>query len=267
MALTDEKKKCVKETLKLSLRQKFKNYQPETKHMPFHHRLLGKDRMALFSFIHSINTTFGTSVYEPVAIELAKGRFKIAKTKVNPNNEISVVAQQTIQTIIDELISANRKPNRETEFGLIKNVCHEIPIKKIKPGLVDIWLEDADGNKYLFDLKTVKPNIEGFIGHKRKLLEWIAQELISDPDVIISTMIGIPYNPYEPKPYNRWTMRGMFDLNKEVLVAEELWDFIGGEGAYKDLLVCFEQAGIELRPEIDNYFSNFRNASKGNLFC
>lgn len=54
-------------------------------------------------------------------------------------------------------------------------------------------------------------------------------------------------------------MRGMFDLNKEVLVAEELWNFIGGDGAYPDLLDCFEQAGVELRPEIDAYFAKFRN--------
>ena len=50
----------------------------------------------------------------------------------------------------------------------------------------------------------------------------------------------------------------MLDLDHEVLVAEELWDFIGGDGTYVDLLDAFEQAGIELRPEIDNYFEKFR---------
>ena len=49
--------------------------------MPFHYRLLGKDRMALFSFIQSLNTTFGISIYEPVAKELAKGIFKEVQTQ------------------------------------------------------------------------------------------------------------------------------------------------------------------------------------------
>ena len=258
MGLTNEKKQRVRETLKKSLRKKFQSYQPETKYMPFHYRLLGKDRMALFSFIHSINTTFGTSVYEPVAIELAKGRFDVAISQAKPHNQISTEAQQTIQNIIDELISATREPIRKNEFTEIKQVCSVAPLKKIKPGRVDIWLEDSSGNKYLIDLKTVKPNIEGFIGHKRKLLEWVAQELLKNPDAKIHSIIGIPYNPYEPKPYDRWTMRGMFDLSAEVLVADELWDFIGGEGAYQDLLDCFEQAGIELRPEIDEYFAKFK---------
>jgi len=29
----------------------------------------------------------------------------------------------------------------------------------------------------------------------------------------------------------------------------EFWDFLGGEGAYNELLNCFERVGIELRPE------------------
>jgi len=36
------------------------------------------------------------------------------------------------------------------------------------------------------------------------------------------------------------------------------WDFIGKEGTYEELLNCFERAGIELRPEIDAYFSKFK---------
>lgn len=76
-------------------------------------------------------------------------------------------------------------------------------------------------------------------------------------NVNVKNLIAIPYNPYEPKPYNRWTIRGMLDLNQELKVAEEFWDFIGGEGAYQDLLDIFEKVGIELRPEIDKYFQKF----------
>jgi type II restriction enzyme len=46
-------------------------------------------------------------------------------------------------------------------------------------------------------------------------------------------------------------------LKNEIMVAEEFWDFIGGEGAYQDLLNIFERVGIELRPEIDNYFTRY----------
>ena len=60
-----------------------------------------------------------------------------------------------------------------------------------------------------------------------------------------------------PQPYNRWTMRGMLDLPNELKVAEEFWDFIGGQGTYQDLLNIFERVGIELRSEIDAYFARY----------
>ncbi len=52
-------------------------------------------------------------------------------------------------------------------------------------------------------------------------------------------------------------MRGMLDLPNELKVSEEFWDFLGGEGTYEILLDIFERVGIELRPEIDEYFHKF----------
>lgn len=40
-------KSNIKNRLFQALRNKFENYKPETSSMPFHARLLGKDRMAL----------------------------------------------------------------------------------------------------------------------------------------------------------------------------------------------------------------------------
>ena len=119
---------------------------------------------------------------------------------------------------------------------------------------VDLFIESYSGDKYLFDLKTAKPNISNFKDFKRTLLEWIGIELANNPKSKVHSLIAIPYNPYEPEPYQRWTLKGMLDFDKELKVAEEFWDFLGGKGAYEDLLDCFEQAGLELRPEIDRYF-------------
>lgn len=244
--------------LKSSLQKKFQNYSPETRHMPFHYRLLGKDRMALFSFIQSLNTTFGTSIYEPVAVVLAENRFSIAKTQIKPHNYISSEAHTKIQRIMDELTIAAKEPDKTTEIESLRSVCQSGHLNKVKLTKVDIWLERSDDELFLIDMKTVKPNIGEFKGFKRTLLEWAAAEMAKNPKVRVWTIIGIPYNPYEPKPYDRWTMKGMFDLRQEILVAEELWDFIGGKGTYQDLLDCFEQAGLELRPEIDQYFRKFK---------
>ena len=213
--------------------------------------------MALFSFIQSLNTTFGTSIYEPVAIELARDRFKNASSQITPYNRISQESQRVIQSIMDDLISADSNPDKHSETEKIRAVCRKGILKKVKLTKIDIWLETFNSQIYMIDLKTVKPNIGNFQKYKHTLLEWIASELARDPTASAHSLIGIPYNPYEPKPYKRWTIRGMLDITEELKVANELWDFIGGEGAYEDLLDCFEEAGLELRPEIDAYFSKF----------
>ena len=256
-----QRQMMIKEKIKDCMREKFQSYSPETNHMPFHYRLLGKDRMALYSFIHSLNTKFGTSFYEPVALALASERFRRAKTQVKPADEISNQAHQRIQKIIDGLGTADRDPDKPLETEEIRKVCRAGVLNKVKLTRVDIWLESHEGELFLFDLKTVKPNKGNFKEFKRTLLEWTAAELAREPKVVVNTMIGIPYNPYEPKPYERWTLKGMLDLQNDILIAEELWNFIGGEGTYADLLNAFEQAGIELRPEIDSYFEKFRDES------
>lgn len=89
MALSKDQIKDVEKVLKTSLRNKFRNYNPEPASMPFHTRLLGKDRLALFSFIHSLNTNFGTAIFEPVGLALAQKNFKSAKTGVIAGDAIS----------------------------------------------------------------------------------------------------------------------------------------------------------------------------------
>jgi len=250
-------KKHIVETIKNCLRNKFQNYKPESENMPFHYRLLGKDRMALFSFIQSLNTTFGTSIYEPVAKELAQPNFSFVETQYKLSNKITEEAQKEIQRVINDL-SMGKNVDKLEEIERIRKVARSGKVNYLKSTKVDLFLIGKDEKVYMFDLKTVKPNIKEFESYKRTLLEWIASYFYQYPKSTVFTMIAIPYNPYEPKPYARWTMKGMLDLKYELKVAEEFWDFLSGNGTYQDLLDCFEQAGIELRDEIYQYFAQFK---------
>lgn len=226
--------------------------------MPFHTRLLGKDRMALFSFIHSLNTNFGTSIFEPVAKAVASDNFQSALSQQVAGTRISSEAHNVIQNILDNLATANSNPDKPAEIEGIRAVCQQGQMRTVRLTKVDIKLIANDGTVYLFDIKTAKPNAGGFKEFKRTLLEWAAAILADDPSANVQTIIAIPYNPYDPQPYNRWTIRGMLDLQNELKVAEEFWDFLGGQGAYRQLLDIFERVGIELRPEIDEYFARYK---------
>ena len=227
--------------------------------MPFHYRLLGKDRMALYSFIQSLNTTFGTSIFEPVAETLAKTRFVRVQSQYEVGNEISDDAQNEIQRIMNNLTTGDTDPDKREEIQRIRAVCQNGQMNRLRTVKADLLVENDEGSLFLFDLKTVKPNKGDFEKFKKTLLDWCAIALAKNPDRDIHSFIAIPYNPYEPAPYKRWTAKGMLDLKQELKVADKFWDFLGGDGAYQDLLDCFERVGLQLRPEIDQYFEKFRN--------
>ena len=199
---------------KNALRKRFESYHPEPAIMPFHTRLLGRDRLALYAFIHSLNTNFGTTIFEPVALSLAKNRFKVAQSQAKSGTQISEQAQYEIQEIMDKLTAATIKPNKQKEVERIREVCQKGKMRTVKPTKVDIYLESPENEIYLIDIKTAKPNRGAFKEFKRTLLEWTATILAETPQAKVNTLIAIPYNPYEPEPYNRWTMAGMLDLGK-----------------------------------------------------
>lgn len=256
MPLTGEQRKTIEGVIRRSLSDKFRNYKPNAANMPFHFRLLGQDRMALFSFVQSINTTFGGSVFEPVAETLATLNFASVKKQYEIGDAISRQAQSTIQEIINGL-TTYQNPDKPKEVERIRKVCRKGEMNTLKPVKADLFIRDHDGTVYLFDLKTAKPNKSNFRDFKRTLLEWTAIFLAKEPKAKVNSYIAIPYNPYEPKPYKIWTMSGVLDSNHDLKVAEGFWNFLSGSNVYPELLDCFEKVGIEMRPEIDAKFSQF----------
>ena len=252
MALTTQQSKQIKEYLVEKIRQKLATYDPETNSMPFHFRLLGKDRMALFSFIQSVNTILGTSIFEQVGKIIAEPQ---AKRAIGQYKEfegfIGSEAVLKIDGIMRELRSASRTPDKEKETKEVLAVASKGEMGKKLKKRVDLFVEMKDGIEYYFEIKTAKPNINEFTGIKKQMLDWIAMRGSEKPEANVKTIVAIPYNPYEPKPYERWTLQGLFDLRQEVLVGPEFWDLLGGKGTYEDLLKVFEQAGLELYDEID----------------
>ena len=260
MALTTQQSKQIKEYLVGKIRQKLATYDPETNSMPFHFRLLGKDRMALFSFIQSVNTILGTSIFEQVGKIIAEPR---AKRTIGQYKEfegyISSEAVLKIDSIMRELRSASRTPDKGKETKEVLAVAGKGEMGKKLKKRVDLFVEMKDGTEYYFELKTAKPNINEFTGIKKQMLDWIAMRGSEKPKAKVKTIVAIPYNPYEPKPYERWTLQGLFDLKEEVLVGVEFWDLLGGKNTYEDLLKVFEQAGLELYDEIEKKMKSLNN--------
>ncbi len=261
MALTKEQHNEIKQYLISKIRQKLATYNPETNSMPFHYRLLGKDRMALFSFIHSVNTMLGQSIFEHVGKIIAKSESKQAIDQYRElEGYISSKAVLKIDQIMRDLRAAKRRPDKEEETREVLSVASKGYLGRKLKKRVDLFVETREGIEYYFELKTAKPNINEFTGIKKQLLDWIAMRGSVNPDVNIKTIVAIPYNPYEPEPYERWTLQGLFDLEQEVLVGKEFWNLLGGERTYEDLLKVFEETGLELYNEIDEKMQALKNS-------
>ena len=135
MALSEEQIISIETTIQNSFINKLKKYKPETEHRPSHHRLLGKDRMA--SFIHSLNTTFGTSLFEPVAEILAKPRVQYVRKQYQLGNTISEYAQSEIQDSMNSL-TMKRNPNKKEKTERIRKTPQTEPMKSLKTVKVDL---------------------------------------------------------------------------------------------------------------------------------
>ena len=252
---------AVEDTIRTAIRSKLASYNPEPSDKPFQVRLLGRDRMALYTFIQSLNTTFGTSIYEPVAKVIAANRFDKVELQAKAPPTMSIGATNKIGDIVRRLRAADTAPIRSEHDDELRSAqladSQRVSVRLTK---IDVLLR-RNNKLYLVDIKTAKPNKSNFENYKQQLLEWMGAFIEEDANLDVYPMIAIPYNPYAPEPYRRWTLRGMLDLEHELKVADEFWDFLGGDGAYEELLDCFERVGIQLRDEIDSYFASFQQRS------
>jgi predicted nucleotidyltransferase len=258
MALSSKTEIEIAELITNTVREKLRDYRPETIYMPFHHLLLGKDRYAMFSFIQSLNTTFGLSIWEQVAVILAKGAKRYGERQYKLLGEIDNETEKLINELYYKLRKGEIATNKINEIEIIRNKIKRGEAKKDPDSIVDLFVRVNDEENY-FDITSAKPNMKEFVALKLKLLRWTALRLSQDKEVKVYTRIAIPYNPYHPEPYERWTLKGLYDLEKgEILVGEEFWNFVAGDNIYEELLSVFQKVGIELRCEIDDKFAEFR---------
>jgi len=212
----------------------------------------------MFSFIHSMNTTFGISVWEQIALVLAKGANNYAERQHKLLGEIDERTERLINDIHFKLRKGEIVANTTGAFDQIRSHIKSGQARVDPDSVVDLFVKIKDTENY-FDITTAKPNMKDFVALKLKLLRWTALRLSQDKNVQVSTRLAIPYNPYYPEPYERWTLKGLYDLeNGEVLVGEDFWNFVASDNIYDELLDVFQEVGEELRIEIDKKFGEFR---------
>ncbi|MCY4095999.1 MAG: TdeIII family type II restriction endonuclease [Gammaproteobacteria bacterium] len=252
------------ESLHKKFQEKLVKFDLEGVNIPFQSALLGEDRTALYSLTHSVSTALG-GYHEIVAKLIAPDEFDVVHTQKKLSETITVQAQTRISEILNSLSMQARRPNHDKEIEEIREVCRTGQTTKVSSTKVDIWLE-KDNVVYMIDLKTAKPNTSDWDKYKRTLLTWAAKFLYEEPKSKIRSIIGIPYNPYEPKSYSHWTEKGILDLSsgsKQLLIGQELWSFLSGQEDAMDILIeCYKEVGERNASRITEIYNevSLRNA-------
>ncbi len=247
-------RKAIYDLVKRAVDKKLASYEPESSNMPFADAMFGKEAVMTASILQSFYTTFGMSTYEQMAILLAKDAGYAAEHQYKLLGTVNTPTA----VIIDKLSRSGVQPDTLSALKAIQKTI--VPGKALndRDSVVDVFIRKPSGEELYIDIITVKANKKEFQALREKLLRWYALRLSQGKPKTIRCCLGIPYNPYHPKPYTRWT-GACCDPSRDLLVQEQFWSAVGGEGSFEDLLAIFKEVGREVESEVDAFFSRQRD--------
>ena len=237
--IANEFRNCVNRTINRVM-------STEQTYRPFHTALLSEEAVFWSAFERSFSTSFGQRVIEEISrlVALSNGATD-AKRQVETVVHIDAAFEEAIHEEMRQLRTRNRSLPYSWSLTLqrILNIQPSGTIIDIRI-ISDLWWQ-KDGIDNYISLKTVKPNIDQTAVAKEDCL------LLSIANPNCNAYFGLPYNPYgeQKRNYAHTPPMGIFDFKHDpiVLIGKEMWDTIGGEGCYEELLDIAAEVGEETR--------------------
>lgn len=187
MSLSKKQKEEIRDLLISKISAKLQKYARETTSMPFLTRIMqDSEKVAAYSFIHSIATTLGMSIYEDVSKIIAKESAEETFTKMDLGGVLSKEQKSVIANIVRELRNGDRKVNKQKETEEILAASAQDGRPQQEGKIADFYMK-RKGIEYYVEIKTVKPNIDVFTASKTKLLEWVVRRRGK-----VKTILGLP---------------------------------------------------------------------------
>lgn len=237
------------------VRSKLDKYQSKSIKMPFHEALFDSESVLIASLMQSFYTTFGMSLYEQMAVILARDAGFSAERQHEIKGSIDSKTTLLIEKICNAPINTYTK---EEEINKIRKIISVGEDSRDEDRTVDVYINNGRDEIFI-DITTVMPNKKESRTLRRKMLRWSAMRMSQHKDVSIKTYIGIPYNPYHPAPYS-WPFPIKNCHREELLIQDELWKIFAGCDVFNDLLGIFDEVGKELKDTI-SFFINSKSKS------
>jgi hypothetical protein len=253
MALNSELKKDIKKQLIEKIKSKIASYDFSKKSgNPFIDIIFGK-YSNIKSFIHGMATTLGSD-YEIIARKIANSNPAFVECKKFAFiGKISSSESAIIKNLAKDLEEKERESNYDEEIKLVYN-ADDKNIKETKI-TIDLYIKDKKGKEYFIEMKGPDPNKKEVRAAKEDLLNVVAMKkrdiTLKDFHTKVAILFGIYYNNNEGN-YENWKVSPLFESGKGLFVQEEFWDFLGGEGTFKELLGVITEVREEVKSLIEN---------------
>jgi len=211
---------------------------------PFHGLFFRDEAIIAFRRQRSIVTSMGITFYPTLARIIAEERC----SDVHVNREIvgplSEGTLNAIGRITSQLRARQRKPDHKSEVEEIL-AARGGPEREAKM-VADVFIGDLGGGPFFAELKSYGPNLDICAETKSKILMFCALNAGLNGEAYLA----LYYNPWVTRQaYAHSFTRQIMDMEAEVLIGEEFWEKVGGEGTFAELLDIVAEVRDRTQPK------------------
>ncbi|NWF77683.1 MAG: TdeIII family type II restriction endonuclease [Chloroflexi bacterium] len=201
---------------------------------PFHELFFRGDAIVAFTLQRSIVTAMGKKFYPTIAQMLASDTYHKVYLDHPISGYLDANTCNKIEQIVTDLRNRRRQPDHDGEVLEIQGSIGGD--KRPTSVICDLYIEDFNGGPFFAEIKTPRPNLDICAESKKKILYFLAMMKSQGVSGAMG-YLAFPYNPFLTRErYSHNFTRQVMDMDKEVLMGRELWDKIGGNGTYEELL-------------------------------
>lgn len=202
---------------------------------PFHTLFFPGEAIKTFKKQRTVVTKMGQQLIPSVAEIMAKDAYRDVHREHEITEELDVAKISVVDKIINGLRMGKRKPDHEAEVQEIRRASSD-ETREIRV-IADLYIGDFESGPLFFEIKSPLPNLDVCAESKKKMLLFQALFWDNNPQAFFA----LYYNPYYPKKYGHPFTKRIMDLEKEVLIGRDMWDKLGGTGAYDELIEIIDE--------------------------
>ncbi len=222
---------------------------------PFHEAIIPLEVIRISEFERSFSTKLGTT-FEECARLIAQQTFEIAQRGYRVIGLLPTTAAAKIEEIVAQI---GQKGNHASFLDMIESVISINDNQLVeRPVIADLYLKDSKEHEHFFEIKSPKPNKGQCLEITERLLRIHAIKRARRPQV--NAYFAMGYNPYgsSKASYKHSFVLKYLDVESQLLIGEEFWTYIGGNGTFAQLLDIYQEVGREMsKTIIDSLAFNF----------